>query len=129
MCQVAGEELLWIPGITASEETFSLRTKHNCTLEFYTALIDDLISEKTCAPLNLNRLNLLKVEVDDDQLFLELCDLNEVSPFIKEELEPSVSGPSHSENNKSDKMHHISNIRVNFLSHAKHLCSKLFNMS
>jgi hypothetical protein len=42
----------------------------------------------------LRLLNLLNVEVDGNQLLSEICDL----PFIKGELEPSVSGPSHSEN-------------------------------
>jgi hypothetical protein len=60
---------------------------------------------RLCAPLNLDgprdmdaMLNLLNVEVDGDQLFSEICDLNDVLPFIKGELETSVSGPGHSEN-------------------------------
>jgi hypothetical protein len=60
----------------------------------------------------LRLLNLLNVEVDGDQLFSEICDLNEVLSFIKEELEPIVSGPTHSENKESDKKHNISNIWV-----------------
>jgi hypothetical protein len=55
----------------------------------------------------LRLLNLLNVEVDGDQLFSEICDLNEVLSFIKGELEPSVSGPSNSENKESDQKHNI----------------------
>jgi hypothetical protein len=39
-------------------------------------------------------------------------------PFIKGELEPSVSGPGHSENKESDQKH-ISNIWVYFLKRCK----------
>jgi hypothetical protein len=59
------------------------------------------------------------VEVDGDQLFSEICDSNEVLPFIKGELEPSVSGPSQSENKESDQKHNISNIWVNFFKRCK----------
>jgi hypothetical protein len=62
----------------------------------------------------LRLLNLLNVEVDGDQLFSEICDLIEVLPFIKGELEPSVSGPSHCENKESYQKHTISNIWVCF---------------
>lgn len=62
-------------------------------------------------------LNLCKVEVDGDYLFTEISYLNEVSPFIKEELEPSVSGPSHSENKESVQKHNISHILYEFSNH------------
>jgi hypothetical protein len=75
---------------------FSTRTKDSsrmfseCSIEFYTIFIDGLISEKIrskdCAPLNLDGpldmdamlrlLNFLNVEVNGDQLFSEICDLN-----------------------------------------------------
>jgi hypothetical protein len=105
-------------------------------------LIDGLIFEKIlsidCAPLNLDRrfcmdaifrlLNLLNVEVDGNQLFLEIYDLNVVLLILNGELVPSVSVQSHSEN-KSNQKHNIFNMWVNFLSDAKHLpCSELFNM-
>jgi hypothetical protein len=62
----------------------------------------------------LRLLNLLNLEVDGDQLFSEICDLNDVLSFIKGEPELSVSGPSHSENKESDQKHNIYNIWVNF---------------
>jgi hypothetical protein len=51
----------------------------------------------------LRFLNLLNVEMDVNQLFSEICDWNEVLPFIKGELAPSVSGPSHSQRKESDQ--------------------------
>lgn len=77
----------------------------------------------------LNLLN-LNVEVDSDQLFSEICDLNKVWSFINGEHEPSVSGPRHSEKKESDQDHSIYNNTVNFLSDAKHiLCPKFFNIN
>lgn len=35
-------------------------------------------------------LNFLNAEVDGDQLFSEICDLNEVLSFINGELEPNI---------------------------------------
>jgi hypothetical protein len=77
----------------------------------------------------LRLLNLLNVEVDGDQLFLEICDLDVALHFINEELVPSVSVQSHSENKESNQKHNIFNMWVHFLSDTKHLpWSKLFNM-
>jgi hypothetical protein len=61
----------------------------------------------------LRLLNLLHLEVDGDQLFLEIFDLKVVLLFIKE-LEPSVSVQNHSENKESNQKHNTLNMWVNF---------------
>jgi hypothetical protein len=72
-------------------------------------------------------LNLLNAEVNGDQLLSEIYNLDEVLSFINGELEPNVSGPSHSEKKESDQKHNISNISVNFFKRCKaHSLPKIF---